>query len=91
MYENDNETPPPIVVNHSPLPDQVMMLVRLGLGYLAAYLAGKGVIDEATGSQLVAFGVMAVPALWSMYATYRKHAKLRTVANEAPNYIARVK
>ena len=35
--------------------------------------------------------VSRIPAAWSLYATTRKHSKMKTLANEAPNYVAQVK
>lgn len=81
----------PIVVNSSAIPEQVMSTLRLVLGYGVAYFTGKGIIDEATGTQIVGFLIMVVPAAWSLYVTTRKHSKMKALANEAPNYVAQVK
>lgn len=80
-----------ILVNDSAVPDQIMNFLRLTLGYAAAYFTGKGVIDEATGTQAIGFILMVIPAAWSLYVTTRKHSKMKAMANETPNDVAQVK
>lgn len=80
-----------ILVNESAVPEQIMSFLRLVLLSAASYLTGKGVIDEATGTQAIGFVLMVIPAAWSLYVTTRKHSKMKAMANETPNDVAQVK
>lgn len=68
-----------------------MNLVRLGLLGLSSYLVGAGVMREANVPAVIEFAMIVIPAAWSLYVTTRQHSKMRVMANETPNDVARVK
>lgn len=87
---NDN-APDPILVNDSAIPDQVLRALRLALGYGIAWAVGRGYLDALTGEHLLGFLLMAAPAVYSLWVGYQRHVKMRTIAEAAPNTVAKLK
>lgn len=81
----------PITVNASALPDQAMTAVRSLLLAGVSWAVGRGYLDAAAGSQLVAGLVVLLPMGWNLYVSTRKHTKALTMAEASPNYVAVVK
>lgn len=81
----------PIVVNSSAAGSLLMTAVRAVLTPVAASLATNGYITGDQGDAIIGGAVALAVVLWQLYVSKSKHAKMRTLANEAPNYVAQVK
>lgn len=88
---NQDYSPPPMEVNASAVPTQIMSLVRDGLLGLSAWAVGKGYIDAATGTQIASVGLIIFTIIWRQYGVRKTHTKLVVAAAAAPNAVARVK
>lgn len=82
---------PPIVVNASPVAGQLTTALRDLLKVVGVSLAAKGLIDESWIEPAIGVVVVVGPVIWSQVSTYRRHVKLVTAAEAAPDSVARVK
>lgn len=88
MSESENA---PLRVSESAVPDQIMAGLRSVLMAAGAALVSRGTMDQSTADAVVGVVMLVAPFIWSQVAVRRRHAKLVTAADAAPDEVAQVK
>lgn len=83
-----SETTPPIVVNESPLPDNITAGLRQVLLALGAWAAGRGYLEADTATAIVTVALVVIPFAYGQYKTWARASQLATVAAHVPDSVA---
>ena len=83
----------PILVNASPLPDQLWAAVRQAAPAVTTFLLAKGYIDNEMAALLAALGGVLWPIIVGQLKTRRRAQQLATVAAspEVPDHVLTLK
>ena len=79
---------PQIVVNESPIPDNIATALRSIAIAVGAWAVGKGYLEEDIASALGTVLLVLVPFVWSQIKTYKRSNQLATLAERAPDSVA---
>jgi hypothetical protein len=85
-----NDTTPPIEVTDNTLDGQITTLARYLVTAIGSYALGRGWIDGHMLQLLVALVTVIAPTAWGIYKTFVHKTQLITVAEAAPNRVAKV-
>lgn len=80
---NDNNETPPIVVNDSPLPDQLWAGVRQIAPAITAFALGKGWLDNETATLQAAVIGIVWPIVAGQMKTRRRAKQLANLGRDA--------
>lgn len=86
-----SEVETPILVNESPVPDQLWVLIRDVMKITGGYLVGKGWLDAETFATISGLVLIVGPMVWAQLKARSNAKKLTTLATVAPDSIAQVK
>lgn len=83
-----SETTQPIVVNESPIPDNIMAGMRQILLAAGAWAAGRGYLEGDTATALATILLVIVPFAYGQYKTWVRGGQLAFLARRAPDKVA---
>lgn len=86
-------TPPvetPVSVPASAIPEQLASALRTLLAALGGYAVAKGWLTADVAAALVPVVLIGLPLLWSQFKVRRSNAKMRTMADRLPDWVAKV-
>ncbi len=85
------EVTPPIEIHGTPWPDQAWALLRQILPPIAAFLIGKGIIDDDTVGVISAVGLIVGPIIVGQLKTRLRATQLAIVEKQVDDTIITTK
>jgi hypothetical protein len=85
-----NDITPPLQVTDNTLEGQIATFARYLLTSVGGFALGKGWIDSEVLQLLTGLVTVAAPTAYGIYKTYTSKQRLITVAEAAPNSVAKV-
>ncbi len=87
----NDETKAPILVDPNAFPAIAAVILRYALQALGGFLVARGWIEGDTVEIIVSGGLVVAPMAYAAARAHRNRARLVTIAEAAPNDVARVK